>query len=52
MFVNVLQAAIERGEKLSGIADQTEEMSMKAEAFADTAHQLMLKYKDRKWYQF
>jgi len=48
----VLQLAIERGEKLTGIADQTEEMSMQAEAFANTAHQLMMKYKEKKWYQF
>lgn len=25
---------------------------MQAEAYANTAHQLMLKYKDKKWYQF
>ncbi|XP_060577978.1 syntaxin-binding protein 5-like isoform X2 [Ruditapes philippinarum] len=42
----------ERGEKLSGLGDKTEEMSMQAEAYANTAHQLMLKYKDKKWYQF
>ncbi|XP_052242226.1 syntaxin-binding protein 5-like isoform X2 [Dreissena polymorpha] len=42
----------ERGEKLSGVADRTEEMALNAEAYASTAHQLMLKYKEKKWYQF
>lgn len=42
----------ERGEKLAGLGDKTEDMAMQAQAFQDAAHQLMLKYKDKKWYQF
>lgn len=34
------------------LSDRTEEMALQAEAYANTAHQLMLKYKDKKWYQF
>ena len=48
----MLQLLGERGEKLSGLSDRTEEMAMQAEAYANTAHQLMMKYKDKKWYQF
>ncbi|KAL4233705.1 Syntaxin-binding protein 5 [Mactra antiquata] len=42
----------ERGEKVSQLSDRTEEMALQAEAYSSTAHQLMLKYKDKKWYQF
>ncbi|XP_053396743.1 syntaxin-binding protein 5-like isoform X2 [Mercenaria mercenaria] len=42
----------ERGEKLAGVSDRTEEMALQAEAYANTAHLLMQKYKDKKWYQF
>ncbi|XP_052807646.1 syntaxin-binding protein 5-like isoform X3 [Mya arenaria] len=46
------QLLSERGEKLSGVSERTEEMAMQAEAYSNTAHQIMLKYKDKKWYQF
>ena len=43
--------AMERGEKLNRLEDSAERMSNQAEVFGGTAHQLMLKYKDKKWYQ-
>ena len=46
------QLALERGEKLSEAEERTERMKMEAEEYSKTAHQLMLKYKDKKWYQF
>ncbi|OWF48268.1 Syntaxin-binding protein 5 [Mizuhopecten yessoensis] len=46
------KAFIERGEKLSDLGDRTEQMTMQADSFATASHQLMLKYKDKKWYQF
>lgn len=45
------QALLERGEKLSELEQRTEQMNVRAKAFADAAHQLTLKYKDKKWYQ-
>lgn len=45
------QALLERGEKLSELEVKTEQMNVRAKAFADAAHQLSLKYKDKKWYQ-
>lgn len=48
----MFQLLSERGEKLAGLGDRTEEMAMQAQAYSDAAHQLMLKYKDKKWYQF
>ncbi|XP_063707457.1 syntaxin-binding protein 5 isoform X5 [Culicoides brevitarsis] len=42
---------IERGEKLSQLEDNAERMSNTAQEFSSTAHQLMNKYKDKKWYQ-
>jgi len=45
------QALTERGEKLSELEMKTGEMNMRAKAFADAAHQMSLKYKDKKWYQ-
>lgn len=45
------QALTERGEKLSDLDVKTAEMNLRAKAFADAAHQLSLKYKDKKWYQ-
>lgn len=42
---------IERGEKLSQLEDKAERMRNEAENFQSTAHDLMLKYKDKKWYQ-
>ena len=53
LFYSVIfQLLNERGEKLAGLGDKTEDMSIQAQAFSDAAHQLMLKYKDKKWYQF
>lgn len=43
--------AVERGDKLSHLEDRTERMHMQAGEFSSSAHQLMLKYKDKKWYQ-
>lgn len=50
-FPGLFQALIERGEKLSELEVRTEQMNVRAKAFADAAHQLSLKYKDKKWYQ-
>lgn len=45
------QLAMERGEKLNMLEERAERMSNEAQNFSGTAHQLMLKYKDKKWYQ-
>ncbi|XP_055681171.1 syntaxin-binding protein 5 isoform X13 [Lutzomyia longipalpis] len=45
------QLAMERGDKLSQLEDRTERMANQAQEFSGTAHSLMLKYKDKKWYQ-
>jgi syntaxin-binding protein 5 len=42
---------VERGDKLGKLEDKTEKMMHDAENFSSTSHQLMLKYKDKKWYQ-
>ncbi|XP_018328201.1 syntaxin-binding protein 5-like [Agrilus planipennis] len=42
---------LERGEKLSQLEDRAERMRYEAENFSSTAHELMMKYKDKKWYQ-
>lgn len=42
---------VERGEKLGKLEDKTEKMMNDSENFSNAAHQLMLKYKDKKWYQ-
>lgn len=42
---------LERGEKLSQLEERSERMRNEAENFSSTAHDLMLKYKDKKWYQ-
>ncbi|PIK55564.1 putative syntaxin-binding protein 5-like [Apostichopus japonicus] len=42
----------ERGEKVSELEQQTAAMMEHAENFAQASHQLMNKYKDKKWYQF
>ena len=41
----------ERGDKLSALEDRTARMASEAENFSSAAHQLMVKYRDRKWYQ-
>jgi len=48
----VFQAAIERGEKLGDLDDRTAAMRTEAEVYAENAHKLMMKYRDKKWYQF
>ncbi len=47
-----VKLAIERGEKLSELEEKTERMKLEAEAYSGTSHQLKMKYKDKKWYQF
>ncbi|XP_075975064.1 syntaxin-binding protein tomosyn isoform X7 [Anticarsia gemmatalis] len=42
---------VERGDKLSQLEERTERMHSQAAEFSSSAHQLMLKYKDKKWYQ-
>ncbi|XP_041353859.1 syntaxin-binding protein 5-like isoform X4 [Gigantopelta aegis] len=46
------QVMVERGEKLGDLGDKTEQMMTQAESFAQAAHQIMTKYRDKKWYQF
>ena len=48
---DVLQAAIERGEKLGELEERTAQMRTEAEEYAKAAHQLKNKYRDKKWYQ-
>jgi hypothetical protein len=43
---------MERGEKLGELEERTERMKLEAEQYSSTAHQLKMKYKDKKWYQF
>nr|XP_024214849.1 syntaxin-binding protein 5 isoform X5 [Halyomorpha halys] len=45
------QLAVERGEKLSQLEERTARMMSEAENFSTSAHGVMLKYKDKKWYQ-
>ncbi|CAL4095912.1 unnamed protein product, partial [Meganyctiphanes norvegica] len=45
------QLMVERGEKLGQVEERTEKMMNEAESFSTAAHSLMLKYKDKKWYQ-
>ncbi|KAL0110336.1 hypothetical protein PUN28_013771 [Cardiocondyla obscurior] len=45
------QAVMERGDKLSQLEERTARMMSEAENFSTSAHGLMLKYKDKKWYQ-
>ncbi|KAK9309876.1 hypothetical protein QLX08_000672 [Tetragonisca angustula] len=45
------QMVLERGEKLSQLEERTGRMMSEAEGFSQSAHGLMLKYKDKKWYQ-
>lgn len=46
------QGLTERGEALTQLEERTARMMSEAECFANTTHQLMNKYKDKKWYQF
>lgn len=45
------QLMLERGDKLSQLEDRTERMASEAQQFSSSAHLLMNKYKDKKWYQ-
>ncbi|CAH0399634.1 unnamed protein product [Chilo suppressalis] len=45
------QLVLERGDKLSQLDERAERMHSQAGEFSSSAHQLMLKYKDKKWYQ-
>ncbi|XP_055586546.1 syntaxin-binding protein 5 isoform X3 [Uranotaenia lowii] len=45
------QLMLERGDKLSQLEERTERMSNEAQQFSNSAHLLMNKYKDKKWYQ-
>ncbi|XP_042869439.1 syntaxin-binding protein 5-like isoform X1 [Penaeus japonicus] len=42
---------VERGQKLGELEERTGRMMTDAETFSSTAHQLMQRYKDKKWYQ-
>ncbi|XP_076844166.1 syntaxin-binding protein 5a [Brachyhypopomus gauderio] len=42
----------ERGQKLSEVEERTAAMMASADAFSKHAHDMMLKCKDKKWYQF
>lgn len=42
---------VERGDKLNQLEERAERMRSEAENFSSSAHELMLKYKDKKWYQ-
>lgn len=44
-------AALERGEKLSELEEKTQRMQESAQKFQNNAHSLMMKYKNKKWYQ-
>lgn len=43
--------AIERGQKLGELEERTARMMMESESFSSNAQQLMMKYRDKKWYQ-
>lgn len=42
----------ERGQKLGDLEERTAAMLASADSFSKHAHEMMLKYKDKKWYQF
>lgn len=46
------QGVSERGERLGKLEDSTARMQNEAEVFSSAAHAVMLKYRDKKWYQF
>lgn len=45
------QLMLERGDKLGVLEERTERMSNEAQNFQHSAHSLMNRYKDKKWYQ-
>ncbi|XP_053567770.1 syntaxin-binding protein 5 isoform X2 [Bombina bombina] len=42
----------ERGQKIGELEDRTAAMLASADSFSKHAHEMMIKYKDKKWYQF
>jgi syntaxin-binding protein 5 len=44
------QMVVERGEKLGQLEERSQRMMSESENFSQSAHTLMLKYKDKKWY--
>lgn len=42
----------ERGQKLGELEDRTAAMLASADSFSKQAHEMMIKYKEKKWYQF
>ncbi|KAM4771622.1 syntaxin-binding protein 5 isoform 3-T3 [Rhinophrynus dorsalis] len=42
----------ERGQKIGELEERTAAMLASADSFSKHAHEMMLKYKDKKWYQF
>ncbi|XP_065169293.1 syntaxin-binding protein 5 isoform X4 [Atheta coriaria] len=48
---NAHRLMVERGQKLGQLEDSAERMANEAQAFSSGAHELMLKYKEKKWYQ-
>ncbi|XP_076372764.1 syntaxin-binding protein 5-like isoform X3 [Tachypleus tridentatus] len=46
------QGLTERGEALGLLEERTAKMMSEAEMFSNTTHNLLLRYKDKKWYQF
>ncbi|OCT77906.1 syntaxin-binding protein 5 isoform X3 [Xenopus laevis] len=42
----------ERGQKIGELEERTTAMLTSADSFSKHAHEMMLKYKDKKWYQF
>ncbi|KAK7471573.1 hypothetical protein BaRGS_00035801 [Batillaria attramentaria] len=51
-FARTRLLVAERGEKLGELDDRSAQMMNQAETFSQAAHHIMLKYKDKKWYQF
>ncbi|XP_055888508.1 syntaxin-binding protein 5-like isoform X1 [Biomphalaria glabrata] len=51
-FTRTRMLLSERGEKLGDLEDRSAQMMNSAEQFASAAHNVMLKCKDKKWYQF
>ncbi|KAH9511947.1 Syntaxin-binding protein 5, variant 4 [Dermatophagoides farinae] len=51
-FAKLKEGLSERGERLGKLEDNTARMQNEAEAFSSMAHAVMLKYRDKKWYQF
>ncbi|KAL8621917.1 hypothetical protein ACOMHN_046121 [Nucella lapillus] len=50
-FDKMIKLAHERGERLGDLDDSSARMMSQAESFAQGASKLMLRYKDKKWYQ-